>query len=707
MISAHDLYVSPQGNDAWTGRLPEPNAEKTDGPFLTLVRARDAVREMKAAASLPPALTVWLRGGRHELSSPVIFLPEDSAPVTYASYAGERATLSGGVRVAGWREENRNGKTVWTADVSGLRYFRQLFVNGERRHRARLPKVNINGARNGGNETFYRMESVPGITFAAKLFDGTDAFIAAPGHIQKWKYLHDAEVVVLHYWIEERMPIASFDEDTRQVTSTRRSMFSLKDDSAGRWAKYYVDNVFEALSEPGEWFLERGVAANGKPALRLHYIPMSGETPDNVEVIAPQIDQFILVKGEPDAHRLVQFLRFKDVVFEHADWHQPAGGDDPNGQSPAGVDFAAAAQAAYHVPGVIVFEGAQHCVLEGCTIQHVGWYGVEIGDGCRGIRIAGNNLFDLGAGGIKINGADVAGAAARRSGNNHIVDNHIHKGGRVFHSGIGVLSRHAHGNVIAHNHIHDFFYSGISCGWVWGYAESVSHSNCIEKNHIHDLGHGWLSDMGGVYMLGTQPDTIVRNNLIHDVEKANYGGWGLYTDEGSSCIVLENNVVYNTNSQLFHQHYGHENVVRNNIFAFGDEAGVAISRVDARLALTFERNILITRDAPLFTGGYGNDFSSHCIISDLNVYWSTGDPSLTIGRRSQGGRSVQGMMTFDEWRALGRDAHSVVADPKLASLDPARFDWTLASDSPAWALGFRAIDLRDVGPRLKDTTSRE
>ena len=704
MASSQDLFVSPQGNDTWSGRLPAPNAELTDGPFATITRARDAVREMKATASLPPALTVWLRGGRHALTAPITFTHEDTAPVTYAAYSGETPVLSGGARIAGWQVETRDGKTVWTADVSGLRYFRQLFVNGERRHRARRPKVNINAARNGGNETFYRMEDVPEITFQAALFDGGNSFIAAPGDVQRWQYLHDAEVVVLHYWIEERMPITAFDETTRRVTSSRRSMFSLKDDFVARWAKYYVDNVFEALSEPGEWFLERIATANGKPALRLHYLPLHGETPDNVEAIAPQIDQFILVKGEPDSNRLVQFLRFQGLTFEHADWHQPAGGDDPGGQSPAGVKFAAAAQAGYHVPGVIAFEGAQHCAVEGCTIRHIGWYGIEIGDGCAGLQIAGNHLFDLGAGGVKMNGADAAGAdaagaVARRTGNNRIVDNHIHAGGRVFHSAIGVLSRHAFGNVIAHNHIHDFFYSGISCGWVWGYAESVSRNNRIEKNHIHDLGHGWLSDMGGIYMLGTQPDTIVRGNLIHDIEKANYGGWGLYTDEGSSCIVLENNVVYNTNSQLFHQHYGHENIVRNNILAFGDEAGVAISRVDARQALTFERNILITRDAPIFAGGYGNDFSTPCLISDLNVFWSVSEAPLRVGRRSQGGRAVQQALSFDEWRALGHDTHSVVADPRLASMDVTHFDWMLADDSPALALGFRPIDLRDVGPR--------
>jgi len=686
-----EFFVSPHGNDAWSGRLAEANADQTDGPFATLQRARNAIRTLKQNADLPAAITVWLREGRYPLAQPIEFTAEDSAPVTYASYSNEQAILDGGAHISGWRVEQINGQTVWVADVPQLKYFRQLFVNGQRRHRARLPKVNINAAQNGQKQPFYRIEDVPGITFKADLFDGSDAFIAAPGDIQSWQHLNDVEVVVLHYWIEERMPIASFDETTRRVTSARHSIFSLKDDYVSRWAKYYVDNVFEALSEPGEWYLNR-------ETMRLFYIPMPDEVIDSVDIVAPQVDQFVLFKGEPETQSWVQFIRLEGLTFEYADWHQPSGGDDPGGASKTGVLFAAAAQGAYNVPGAISLEGAHHCAIANCTVQHVGWYAIDLGDGCMNNRIVGNHLVDLGAGGIKLNGADVAGPVTHRTGNNRITDNHIHSGGRVFHSGIGVLSRHSFGNLIAHNHIHDLFYSGISCGWVWGYADNISKKNRIEKNHIHDLGHGWLSDLGGIYMLGTQPDTVLSHNLIHDIEKSNYGGWGLYTDEGSTGIVLENNVVYRTNSQLFHQHYGHENIVRNNIFAYGDEAAVALSRVDEHVAFTFERNIVITV-APPFVGGYSNDFSTPCIISDLNVFWSASNSPLQIGRRSRGGAAVSDAMTFAEWQALGHDTHSLVADPRLRSIDPAHFDWTLAHDSPALALGFHPIDLHDVGPR--------
>jgi hypothetical protein len=261
----------------------------------------------------------------------------------------------------------------------------------------------------------------------------------------------------------------------------------------------------------------------------------------------------------------------------------------------------------------------------------------------------------------------------------------------VFHSGCGILARHTFGNTIAHNHIHHLYYSAISCGWVWGYGESVARDNRIEANHIHDLGQGWLSDMGGIYTLGVQPGTVLRGNHIHDIRAHNYGGWAIYPDEGSSHLVIENNVCYNAASNPFNQHYGRENVVRNNIWAFGGNTQVNLGRHDGHVAFTLERNLLVTRDQPLFEGGYGADFRPGTILSDYNLFWSvTGAPPTFRRTRNE-------TVDLAGWRALGYDRHSVVADPGFR--DAANYDFTLAPDSPALALGFTPIDLNGVGPR--------
>ena len=83
-----DIFVSPSGNDKWSGSLAEPNADRTDGPLATLNVARALVRERRAKARVSGHLTVWLRCGRYPMTKPVIFEPPDSCPVTYAAYPG-------------------------------------------------------------------------------------------------------------------------------------------------------------------------------------------------------------------------------------------------------------------------------------------------------------------------------------------------------------------------------------------------------------------------------------------------------------------------------------------------------------------------------------------------------------------------------------------------------------------------------------------
>ena len=350
-------------------------------------------------------------------------------------------------------------------------------------------------------------------------------------------------------------------------------------------------------------------------------------------------------------------------------------------------------------------EGARYCAVEDCTIEHVGWYGIELVCGCLGNRIVGNTLTDIGAGGIKLEGSGVpqtVAPARRRTGNNQITDNHIVAGGRVFPSAVGILCTDSFGNDISHNHIHDMYYSGISCGWVWGYLDHGAKDNRIEKNHIHDIGQGMLCDLGGIYTLGVQPGTVIRGNLVHDVEHSNpgHGGRGIYLDQGSSHIVVEDNIVYNMSSSPLYLNYGRENVVRNNIFAFGREGQAGLSSVtppELRNAFTFERNIVLTDTGPVFYGRNRWTVETPVITSDLNVFWNVSGNAPVSGNTRH--FDPPPAYTMEKWQALGYDHHSIVADPRCRDLGT--YDFTLEEDSPAWPLGFKPIDMSDVGPRPK------
>ena len=121
--TTQDFHVAPDGSDAWSGRLCEPKADRTDGPLATPARARDVIRMLKVSDGLPPGgITVTVRGGDYPLAEPLVLTAEDSgtasAPIVYRAAEGEAVRLSGGVRISGWR---RVGDAATLAPSAGRR----------------------------------------------------------------------------------------------------------------------------------------------------------------------------------------------------------------------------------------------------------------------------------------------------------------------------------------------------------------------------------------------------------------------------------------------------------------------------------------------------------------------------------------------------------------------------------------------------------
>jgi parallel beta-helix repeat protein len=165
-----------------------------------------------------------------------------------------------------------------------------------------------------------------------------------------------------------------------------------------------------------------------------------------------------------------------------------------------------------------------------------------------------------------------------------------------------------------------------------------------------------------------------------------YGGWGIYTDEGSSGILIENNVVYRTTHGGFHQHYGETNIVRNNIFAFARDQQLQRSREEDHVSFSFSNNVVHFDKGVLLGSTWKNDK----FILDRNVYWDTRLEDNPDDMKFAGG-------TLEQWRTRGHDKNSLIADPLFVA--PQQDDFRLKPASPAFKLGFREIDLSGVGPR--------
>jgi hypothetical protein len=693
-------HLSPRGRDSAPGTARQP--------WATLAGARDNLRQLRTNGKVNGAATVFVQGGRYDVSATADFSQLDS-DTHYHAAPKSQPVFDGGVRLSGWKIGERNGRTEWTLDLpevaAGRWNFRSLFVNGRRAPRARLPKFSPDekGAKN-----VFRIGEIRNPDGVSALFDGDDTFKAPPGVVQNWTSLPDAEFVVLHYWIEERLPRPQLNPRTGWIRFARRSALNLYEASSAQigprqLARFYIDNLFEALTEPGEWYLNRETG-------RLYYLPRPGETPPQTEIVAPRLHTFVRASGQffndtveaSDAHA-TQYLRnlsFTGLTFRHADWYLPVppllqfhrlpGLEQPIGGS---------VQAANAVPGTLIFRAARGCALTDCTIEHVGLYGLEFDEGCRDCAAVGNTLSDLGAGGIRGGGTDFDGHIDGRTGHLKITDNEIHHVGRIFHQGFGIFLGHAFDCTIAHNHVHHTGQIGIATGWTWGYRETPSRNNVIEGNLIHDIGAGILSDMGGIYTLGVQPGTVVRGNHLYRIWSHDYGGWGIYLDEGSSHVLVEHNLVHDTKHAPFNIHYARENVVRYNILARGKNALVSVSNVEPEhFSASFFNNIVVGPSAALYCGGYRGNIADGALVANANVLWSPDGrlPACANPRTKTPG--VPRTVSFAAWRKAGHDLLSLVADPKLTE---GRKTWTVAKNSPALKLGFVPYNWSTCGVRPK------
>ena len=534
--------VSPAGSD------DNPGTEAK--PFATIQRARSAVRRVNRQMS--GDLVVVLRGGTYRLAETLTFDAEDSGTgghdVVYKGFPGETPVVSGGRAITGWQPDAA-GRWKARTDIGN---FRQLYVNGERAIRARGP-------------------APAGI----KLF-GADGFKTTQVAMADWRNPSDIELCFyvlwgpLKAWTHTRCKVQSIHrEGIEAVIQMLQPHFTMARTKQGVVVELpaNVENAFELLDEPGEWYLDRQAGV-------VHYLPKPGQDMTKAEVIAPVVEKLVELRGTLD--RPVRNIRFEGITFADAGWLRTSEiglvdvqanfiNDPQKMQTSIKSLVTTVHNEQIKAPSNIICHAVRAIHFERCTFTRLGSGGLDLEFGAQDNVVTGCRFLDISGTAIQV--GDVLKSDHHPDDPRMIVrgnvirNNVIHNIGVEYQGSVGIFAGYVSGTVIAHNEFFGLPYSGISVGWGWGEEDAgggaypqpffyqtptPAQNNRIEHNHIHHVMQV-LNDGGGIYTLGNMPGTVVRGNHIHD----NPGiPGGIYLDEGSGFIEVTGNIVHEVKAPM-------------------------------------------------------------------------------------------------------------------------------------------------------------
>jgi len=721
------LHVATNGNDGWTGAPPEPNAAGADGPFATLRRARDAVRELcDSEGKLPGPVTVLVREGKYYLDETLVLGAEDSGtrecPVRWQAYPGETPVISSGLRIAGWQAYQGS---ILQADISEETLTRwdrrQLFLDGKRQTRSRFPKVDPADPWRSG------LLAVEGPA-EEKSFT---AFRYPEGAFpRRWARPAEAEIVMVIDWgYTTHSRLESVDWESRAMvmaTAVRNfgqyrpwDTFCPDGSHFDFWIPYrfHVENVLEELTAPGEWCVDT-------QARRVYFWPPD-ELTEESEVSVPVLDCLVDVCGA--SWVTLEGLTFTETRNSGDNMHR-------TGNHGGGAMYP---DPAYTYCGEAVhLSRAEHCRIANCRFLEVGGNALCVeGYNLKNV-IQGNEFGHAGHCGVTVIGAKDLGTEVRMPIATEVADNHFHHCGEFDTVAPGVFCGVSVGTAVRHNLIEQMPHHGINLG-ASGYGGNLVEYNrlrfCCMRNYDIGAINCWMednSDPGGDDSLQLERNAVrsghvFRYNHISDTTGRRKARdehsctIALYLDSHTSNCLVYGNILECNQYRAVRVNGGRNNLIENNIIAdCGEEEGALCLNNPGdwpiwpqmkgyMIANRFCRNICLTRDMKTMKiieiQDASQDVPRALAESDYNLFFNIDGGEYAVCFRGSwvsggsfgGGTGEQ--VSFAEWQTMGNDAHSRIADPLF--VDAASGDYRLRPESPAWALGFVPIPVERIGIR--------
>lgn len=679
---ARTLYVATNGSDRWSGTLPAPDPTGKDGPFATLQRARNSVREFRMKYP-DAAYAIQVREGVYHLNETFVLEPEDSGteanPFIIKAYGNERPILTGTRNINNfepWR--GKIHKAVLSGMIDGADPVRQLFANGKRQTLARYPNANPSHPERGD---FLYIEE-PSQTGSKREFKYT------AGSLPEWVRVQDAEINIFpgSNWSNDIGTLSAIDRKKRKVTLSRDLSYEIKTGN-----RYFIQNLLEALDIPGEWYYDRAEKT-------LYFLPEDEMSLRTASI--PVLENLVEIRGKKFSGRVLgkpSNIRFEGFTLEGC----------------KGI--------------AILLKRAEKTVIAGNTIYNTGADGIEIDDGSDNAAV-GNDVHHVGWIGIKVSGGD---RATLTPANNRVDNNYVHDTG-IFGKGQSAISCKGVGNVVSHNLIHSAPRVGI---WFDG------NDHLIEYNHVHHV-NAETEDSGLIYssqLDWTKRGTVIQFNHLHD--SGGYGlnnhtgtwqtpfrTYGIYLDAWTSGTRVYGNIIHSTWHGSIFIHGGRDNTIENNVIVEGGDlgqivySGYSLSHPDGRKFIplmyqqlqktryekyprlssitslesgermsgnSFCKNIVMYKNphSPLY--GIYNDIDLSSTVSDYNIIYHYQLPLLISFMKSPPNQQ------WITWQAHGLDNKSIIVNPLFN--DVVKRDFRLSSNSPALRRGFQQIPIEKIG----------
>ena len=512
--TATTFYVSPSGNDSSSGLT-------TSTPVKTLSRAQQLVRS--ANANMDENITVYLRGGTYPITTPLTMTELDSGTnghfVVWKAYPGEIPAVSGGVRVTNWTQ---NGN-IWSAPIS-TNTTRQLYVNQERRQRARSADSNVM------QDYYYNSSGQKAGIYVLK---------------SHFPVFSTPQQIELHYhklWYDLWVAVTDVTsaDDTRYIFHIPTQTFGLNVSHVPDFKTGFVtENDLQYIDGPGEWVCDR-------TAGRLYYWPKPGENPNIDQVIIPIAEQLISISGGSPTAR-AHHIQFDGITFEHVNW-----------SGVNGVGYNTVFSAFYHMPtagymhGGIQLNNTSNISIVNNHFYRFGCAGIGLGRYNDIIDIIGNSIIDMSDGGIVVGQTtQVAGVTAGQGINAdlRIANNMVNMVGREYEGSVGIEIFASYRASVDHNHIEHAPYTGISMGWFDGNTNHTNYNvdNMIVDNRVESCMRV-TEDGASIYTVGAQPNMLITGNYVKNA--LNFHG-GIYHDQCSAFITTSSNVLEGISSWIY------------------------------------------------------------------------------------------------------------------------------------------------------------